>query len=85
MRLDLVPRDFDEVTGMHVVKCVTRACRTPMGDVIPLSQLRALAPLVPKFGKKANSRLTAQTSAHYSSVFYLNHFCDKQLYYALHS
>ncbi|KAF8126182.1 hypothetical protein EV363DRAFT_1174568, partial [Boletus edulis] len=42
MKLDLVPvhgRDFDKVTGMHVVKCSTRACGTPMGDVIPLSQL----------------------------------------------
>jgi len=88
MRLDLVPvhgRDFDKVTGMRVVKRVTRACGTLVGDVIPLSQLQVLAPLVPKFSKKTNSHFTAQTSSHYSSIFYVNHFCDRELYYALHS
>ncbi|KAI6004772.1 hypothetical protein EDD15DRAFT_2155216 [Pisolithus albus] len=85
-RLDIVSvhgRDFDEVTGMRVVRRVTRACGTPTGDVILLSQLRALAPLVPKFGGKANACLTAQTSSYYSNQFYLNHHFNKELYYAL--
>lgn len=87
-RLDVVPirgADFDAVTGMHVVKRVIRAGGTPMGDIIPLAQLRALAPLVPRFGQKANNRLTAETSSYYSQSFYLNHFFDKELYYALRS
>ncbi|KAG6372620.1 hypothetical protein JVT61DRAFT_7368 [Boletus reticuloceps] len=70
---------------MYILKCATRACGTPMGDVVPLSQLQALAPLVPRFGDKANLRLTVQTLSYYSNSFYLNHFLDKELYYALSS
>lgn len=86
MRFDIVPvhgLDFDEVTGMHVMKRSVRGSGTPMGDVIPLSQLRGLAPLVPKFGRKADPHLSAQTSSYYSNTFFLNHFFDKELYYAL--
>lgn len=86
MRFDIVPvhgQNVDEVTGMHIMKRAVRADGRPLGDVVPLSQLRALAPLVPKFGRKADSRLSAQTSSHYSNTFFLNHFFDKELYFAL--
>lgn len=74
---------FEDATGMYVMNRATRACGTAMGDIIPLSQFRALAPLVPKFGDKANLRLTAETSSYYSHSFYLNQYFDKELYYAL--
>lgn len=86
MRLDISPvdsKDFNEVTGMHILRHVERASGVPMGDVVPLGQVRVLAPIVPKFGNKADSRLTAQTSSHYSNSFYLNHFFNKELYFAL--
>jgi hypothetical protein len=86
-RLDVVPvrnKDFDEVTGMHILKRAKRASGLmPVSDVVPLSQVRALAPVIPKFGPKANPRLTAQTSSHFSTSFYLNHFFDKELFFAL--
>ena len=61
--------DFDEVTGMHILKWVQRASGMPISDVGPLSQVQALAPVVPRFGPKANPCLTAKTSSHYSTSF----------------
>lgn len=88
-RLDVVRernKDIDEITGMHILKRVQRASGLiPVGDVVPLSQVRALAPVVPRFGPKANPRLTAQTSSHYCNSFYLNHFFNKELFFALHA
>lgn len=86
MRLDISPVDsknFDEVTGMHILRRVERTSGVPMGDVIPLGQLQVLAPIVPKFGNKADPRLTTETSLRYFNSFYLNHFFDKELYYTL--
>lgn len=70
---------MDAVTGMHTLKRVT-----PLAfDILPLRQLRALAPIVPKFGAVADPRLTSRTSSTYSHDFYLNCFFTKELFYAL--
>ena len=85
-RFDVSPvghRDFDEVTGMHILKHITRASGVPIDDVVPLSQLQVLAPIVLRFGITADPHLTAQTSSYYSNSFYLNHFFDKELYFAI--
>lgn len=73
----------DPVTGMQSLKRAKRTNDIPMGDIFPLNQLRALAPIVPKFGAAADVRLTSRTSSPYSTYFYLNHFFDKDLYYAI--
>lgn len=53
------------------------------GIVIPISQLRAPAELVPRFGSEADRRLTRTNSRVYSTEFWLDKYLDKEIYYAL--
>ena len=71
----------DPATGMYVVERSVRSDGTRLGDVVPLSQLRIPSPLIPRYGIRADPRLTAQNSSEYSTEFHLNHFFDKELYY----
>ena len=71
----------DPITGQYVVKRSTRANGTCLGDVVPLSQARIPAPLVPWYGVRADPKLTSRNSLEYSTEFYLNRFFDKELYY----
>ena len=52
-----------------------------MGDIIPLSQTRTTAPLIPRYGHRADPKLTSRNSLEFSTEFYLNSFFDKELYY----
>jgi len=71
----------DPVTGFYVMKRSTRANGSRLGDVIPLLQARIPAPVVPRYGVKADSKLTSRNSLEYSTEFHLNSFFDKELYY----
>jgi hypothetical protein len=73
----------DPVTGQYVVKRSTRADGSRLGDVIPLLQARIPAPLVPRYGIRADPKLTSRNSLEFSTEFYLNRFFDKELYYFL--
>lgn len=74
----------DPVTGMHVLKRATHANGAPVGDIVPLKQLRAFINIIPQLGATADARLTKETSMHYHSSFYLNKYFDKQLYDSLY-
>jgi len=52
-----------------------------MGDVVPLSQTRIAAPLIPRYGAQADPKLTSRNSLEFSMEFFLNSFFDKELYY----
>ena len=54
-----------------------------MGDIIPLTHIRAAVDLVPRFMETADPCLTKESSLEYTSEFLLNHFFDRQLYYSL--
>lgn len=71
----------DPVTGMYVMKRSLRSSSARLGDVVPLSQARIPAPLIPQYGDRADPKLTAQNSLEFSTEFHLNHFFDKELYY----
>lgn len=71
----------DPVTGMYIMGCSLRSDGTRLGDVVPLSQIRIPSPLVPRYGSRADPKLTAKNSLEYSTEFHLNHFFDKELYY----
>lgn len=71
----------DPVTGLYMMKRSSRANGSRLGDVIPLSQARIPAPLVPRYGVRADPKLTSRNSLEYSTEFYLNSFFDKELYY----
>ena len=79
-RFDFVNKD---ATQLHILKRAKRATGQRLGDVIPLSQVRAFAHLIPRFGPTADTRLTAYNSFEHSSEFYLNKYFDKNTYFAL--
>ncbi|KIK33927.1 hypothetical protein CY34DRAFT_26962 [Suillus luteus UH-Slu-Lm8-n1] len=60
----------DPVTGMHVVKRAKHANGSPVGDIVPLQQVRSFINLIPQFGAAVDARLTKVTSSHYSSSFF---------------
>ncbi|KAG1856135.1 hypothetical protein F4604DRAFT_1590413 [Suillus subluteus] len=55
-----------------------------IGDVIPVTQIVAPVHLIPRFGRKADPRLTMQSSINHTTEFYLNKFWNKELFFALH-
>lgn len=68
---------------MYVLKRAVRSSADRMGDIIPLTQIRAFANLVPRFGATADSRLTMFNALEHSRDFFLNQFFDKSIYYPL--
>jgi hypothetical protein len=68
---------------MFVLKHDLRQDGSIVGDIIPLSQLRALVELTPVFGEKADCRVAKELSLEYSMNFWLNKYFTKELYYAL--
>lgn len=90
-RFDVIPQPYegnmgpypDPATKMFILKRAQRSDRTIMGNVVHLSQLRTPVNLIPRFGKKADPRLTKETALEYSSDFSLNKYFDKEMFYAL--
>ena len=70
-------------TGLFLLKKAMRSNGERIGDIVPLDQIRAQADLAPRFGAKANPKLTSSTSLVYSTEFWLNKYFDKELFYAL--
>jgi hypothetical protein len=71
----------DPVTRMYVMKRSSRSNGTRMGGVVPLSQIRIAAPVIPRYGPQADPKLTSRNSLEFSTEFLLNNFFDKELYY----
>ncbi|KAG1899089.1 uncharacterized protein F5891DRAFT_1129043 [Suillus fuscotomentosus] len=74
--------DRDPTTQLYLLKRAKRSNGTHMGDVVPVSQLRAPVNLVPHFGAIADMRLTAYNSLEHASEFWLNHFWDKNTFFS---
>jgi hypothetical protein len=75
----------DPVTNMYILKRATRSDGTRLGDVIPLTQIQAFVQLLPRFGEKADTRLTKENSMEYCSEFFLNKYLEKDVYYFFES
>ena len=73
----------EPASAMFVLRRATCAGGAPLGDIIPLTQVCAFADLIPRFGSKADTRLTKQSSSAYSLEFWLNKYFGKELYFAL--
>lgn len=73
----------DPTTGMFVLKRAQRSDKTMMGDIVHLSQVRTPVDLIPRFGNKADPRLTKETILEYGMDFLLNKYFDKELFYSL--
>ncbi|KAG2737513.1 hypothetical protein P692DRAFT_20761563, partial [Suillus brevipes Sb2] len=78
-----ISHDRDATTQLHVLKRSKRSNGVRMGDVIPLSQLRAPINLVPRFGATADKRLTVYNSMEHAAEFWLNEYWEKHTFFAL--
>ena len=74
----------DPVTGLHTLRRSSQSDGTNMGDVIPVTQFRAAIELIPRFGWRAEPRLTKETSHRYTNNFLINKYFDKDLFHCLH-
>ena len=92
-RFDIVPQ-FNHATGttgpypksataLHILRRAFRADNSQLGDVVPLHQLRGLVSLIPRFGAKADRRLSKMNSLACSNEFWLNKYFNKELFYTL--
>ena len=75
----------DLASGFYALKRAMQAGNLRLGDVVPLTQLQAAAQISPRFGSKADPRLTSQTCIEYSSEFWLNKYETKEMFWALHT
>jgi hypothetical protein len=75
---------MDPIMGLCALKCVLQADKSRLGDVIPVTHLRAAVQLIPHFEAAADSHLTMQTSLEYSTEFWLNKYVEKEMFWALH-
>jgi hypothetical protein len=85
-RFDIIPQggsDREPSTQLHVLKRAKRSNGTRVGDVIPVTQLRAPVNLVPRFGASADNRLTPYNSMEHASEFWLNKYWDKNTFFPL--
>lgn len=73
----------EPTTSLYVVRRAERTNGNPVGDVVPLHQVRAPLDLVPKFGKQADPHVTKETSLHCYQEFYINKYHTKELFWAL--
>ncbi|KAG1723858.1 hypothetical protein EDB19DRAFT_1834448 [Suillus lakei] len=78
-----ISSERDPTTQLHTLKRVKRSDGTWMGDIIPVSQLRAPVHLVPHFGATADMCLMAYNSMEHTREFWLNYFWDKHSFFAL--
>ena len=79
------PSNVHPGTGMHLLRRAVRSGGSRIGDVIPITQIRSPAHLIPNFGKEAYPWLTRENSYDVSSEFWLNKYWSKEFYFALSS
>ena len=83
---DIVPQagtQRDPATQLHVLRRALHSGGQRLGDIIPVSQIRAYANLIPCFGQRADAWLTAFNSFEHSWEFFLNKYFDKNSYFPL--
>lgn len=78
-----ISNERDPTTQLHILKRAKRSNGIRMGDIIPVSQLRASVNLIPRFCAAADKRLTPYNSMEHATEFWLNLFWDKNIFFAL--
>ncbi|KAI6010464.1 hypothetical protein EDC04DRAFT_2871206 [Pisolithus marmoratus] len=73
----------DPASQMHILRRAMQSCGQCLGDVIPVSQIRAYANLILHFGQCADTHLTSLNSFEHCWEFFLNKYFDKNSYYPL--
>ncbi|KAJ7052417.1 hypothetical protein C8F01DRAFT_1333027 [Mycena amicta] len=75
----------DPLTGQFLLRKACRNDNSRMGGIIDLEHIRTAIELMPRFGAKADPRLTPYTSIEHSSQVRLNHHSSKELFWILES
>ncbi|KAG2156558.1 uncharacterized protein EDB93DRAFT_1247267 [Suillus bovinus] len=75
--------DCEPSTQLHILKCAKCSNGTWVGDVIPITQLRAPVNIVPRFGASTDNHLTPYNSMEHASEFWLNKYWDKNTFFPL--
>ncbi|KAG6373163.1 hypothetical protein JVT61DRAFT_6780 [Boletus reticuloceps] len=76
--------NVDPATRMYTLKRSMRSRGTErVTDIIFLDKIRSYTHIIPKFGKEADCRLTLANVLHFADMFYLNHFFDKDFFFAI--
>lgn len=75
----------EALSSLYLVKRAKRTNNESFGDILPLHQVRKLVELIPRFGEKADWRLSRFNSLQTNSEFWLNKFFTKEVYLALDS
>ncbi|KAG1796320.1 uncharacterized protein HD556DRAFT_1431393 [Suillus plorans] len=73
----------EPATHPHLLKRAKRSNGTRIGDVIPVTQLRAPVNVVPHFGASADPHLTQYNGMEHASEFWLNKYWDKNTFFPL--
>ncbi|KAG1908717.1 uncharacterized protein F5891DRAFT_1124384 [Suillus fuscotomentosus] len=73
----------DPATQLHSIRRAKHSNGTLVGDIIPLTQIKAPVNLIPHFGASADSRFTSQNSMEHASEFWVNKFWDKNTFFPL--
>ncbi|KAL4072026.1 hypothetical protein J3A83DRAFT_4372007 [Scleroderma citrinum] len=68
---------------MFLVHRCFRSNGTPLGDIIPLDNVRHPIQLVPKFGVDAPRNMTCDNTLDVGREFYINSFADKETFHAI--
>ncbi|KAG1854650.1 hypothetical protein C8R48DRAFT_609736 [Suillus tomentosus] len=82
-RFDGTTSARDPATQLHSIRRAKRSNGTLVGDIIPLTQIKAPVNLIPRFGASADSRFTSQNSMEHASEFWVNKFWDKNTFFPL--
>jgi hypothetical protein len=70
----------DPISRLYILKCAIRSDGTWIGGIVELSRVRVPVELVPRFGERADHRLTKTNSLECSTEFSLNRYSDKEIY-----
>ena len=89
-RFDIIPQPTtipparaaipDPTTGQYVLKRVLCSDRSQIGNIFPLLHCHMPIQLTPRFGVKADTRLTGKNSIEWSTEFFLNTYFNKDVF-----
>jgi hypothetical protein len=54
-----------------------------MGDIVPLTDVREVVELVPRYGQHMDNGFNSNTSLELADSFYINNFADKETFHAI--
>ncbi|KAG2105843.1 uncharacterized protein F5147DRAFT_746400 [Suillus discolor] len=82
-RFDGTTSARDPAMQLHSIRRAKCSNGMLVGDIVPLTQIKAPVNLIPCFGASADSRFTSQNSMEHTSEFWVNKFWDKNTFFPL--